>query len=381
MRHTVLCVVGARPNFVKIAPIVRALAGRERFTARLVHTGQHHDRQLSQVFFDELAIPAPHVSLDVGSGTQAQQTAEIMRRLEPVLQAEQPHVVLVVGDVTSTVASALTASKFLRAAPFDWTGQRQRRRPLVAHVEAGLRSFDDDMPEEINRRVTDSVSDLLFVSEPSGVDNLRREGVADARVHFVGNVMIDTLLAARDRASRTTILEDLGLAPGGYGLVTLHRPSNVDDPAQLAALLGVLDDVAARVPLVFPVHPRTRAALAAAGIHLAPGRWQVIDAVGYLEFLRLTSAARLVLTDSGGIQEETTVLGVRCLTLRENTERPVTITEGTNLLAGTRRETIWPAFERALVEPCSDRRPALWDGSAAQRIADVLALALPGADG
>lgn len=366
--YKLLCVAGARPNFVKIAPLMRALRGRAHVDARLVHTGQHYDRALSDVFFEELAIPPPDLSLEVGSGTHAQQTAEIMKRFEPVVVAEQPDAVLVVGDVNSTAACALVASKLELARPIAWNGPA-RRRPLVIHVEAGLRSFDDDMPEEINRKVTDVLSDLLFVSEPSGLENLRREGIAEAKVHFVGNVMIDTLLAARDRAMQTTILDRLGLVPGGFGLVTLHRPSNVDDPAQLAHLLDVLDDIAAEVPLVFPIHPRTRTRLAD---RTFSARWRLIDPVGYLEFLRLESAARLVLTDSGGVQEETTILGVRCLTLRDSTERPVTITDGTNVLAGTRRATIWPAFRRAMDEPFSGRRPSLWDGLSATRIADAI---------
>ncbi|HTE54719.1 MAG TPA: UDP-N-acetylglucosamine 2-epimerase (non-hydrolyzing), partial [Kofleriaceae bacterium] len=312
------------------------------------------------------------ISLEVGSGSHAQQTAEIMRRFEGVVEAQQPHAVLVVGDVNSTVACALVASKYTLREPFDWIHQRGRRRPLSIHVEAGLRSFDDDMPEEVNRRLTDQVSELLFVSEPSGVDNLRREGIAEARIHFVGNVMIDTLMAAREQAMRSGVLDELGLEEGGYGLVTLHRPSNVDDPAQLARLVGILDDVAARVPLVFPVHPRTRSRLEASGLRLAAGRWHLVEPVGYLDFLRLMSSARIVLTDSGGIQEETTILGTRCLTLRDNTERPATISHGTNTLAGTTRETIWPAFEEAIAAPGSDRRPALWDGQAAPRITDVL---------
>jgi len=374
--HRVLCVAGARPNFVKIAPIMRSLAGSEQFRPLLVHTGQHYDAKLSRVFFEDLGIPAPDISLEVGSGSHAQQTAEIMRRFEGVVEAEQPHVVLVVGDVNSTVACALVASKTVLARPFDWSHQRGRRRPLSVHVEAGLRSHDDDMPEEINRRLTDSVSDLLFVSEPSGVENLVNEGVDPSRIHFVGNVMIDTLLAARERAMHSDILDRLGFPPGSYCLVTLHRPSNVDDPAQLAQLAGVLDGIAERMPLIFPVHPRTRARMEATGLRLHPDRWRLIEPVGYLEFMRLMSAARLVCTDSGGVQEETTILGVRCLTLRDNTERPVTITEGTNILAGTRRDTIWPAFERAMAEPCEQRQPQLWDGQAAPRITAALAAAL-----
>lgn len=376
-KHPVLCVAGARPNFVKIAPIMRALAASARLEPILVHTGQHYDDRLSQVFFDELGIPRPQVSLEVGSGSHAEQTAEIMRRFEPVLARFQPHAVVVVGDVNSTLACALVTSKFLLEAPFDAAFARGRRRPLVVHVEAGLRSRDDDMPEEINRRLTDSLADLLFVTEPSGVENLAREGTAPERVHLVGNVMIDTLLAARERARGSDVLARLGLAEGAYGLVTLHRPGNVDDPEQLRALLAVLDEVAKRVKLCFPVHPRTRARLAATRVPLPDDRWVVTDAVGYLDFLRLTASARLVLTDSGGVQEETTILGVRCLTLRDNTERPITIDEGSNILAGTRRETIWPAFERAMAEPALARQPRLWDGRAALRIADELARVLP----
>jgi len=368
-KHPVLCVAGARPNFVKIAPIMRALGSSARFAPTLVHTGQHYDDQLSKVFFEDLGIPQPDVSLEVGSGSHAQQTAEIMRRFEPVLARTQPHAVVVVGDVNSTLACALVTSKFLLDAPFDSALGRGRRRPLVVHVEAGLRSRDDDMPEEINRRLTDS--------EPSGVDNLAREGAAAERVHLVGNVMIDTLLAARERARGSDVLSRLRLEEGGYGLVTLHRPSNVDDPQQLRALVAVLDDIARQVKLCFPVHPRTRARLAALKVPVPDDRWLVTDPVGYLDFLRLTSSARLVLTDSGGVQEETTILGVRCLTLRDNTERPVTIDEGTNILAGTRGETIWPAFERAMSEPALPRQPRLWDGRAALRIADELAKVLP----
>lgn len=377
VKHPVLCVAGARPNFVKIAPIMRALADSPRLQPILVHTGQHYDDRLSQVFFDDLRIPRPDVSLEVGSGTHAEQTAEIMRRFEPVLERTQPHAVVVVGDVNSTLACSLVASKFMLAEPFDSAMGRGRRRPLTVHVEAGLRSRDDDMPEEINRRVTDSLADILFVTEQSGMDNLAREGVPAERVHLVGNVMIDTLLAARERAMRSDVLDRLGLTERGYGLVTLHRPSNVDDPQQLRDLCGVLADVARRVRLCFPVHPRTRARLAAARIPLPDDRWVVTDPVGYLDFLRLTASAGLVLTDSGGVQEETTILGVRCLTLRDNTERPVTIEEGTNILAGTRRETIWPAFERAMAEPVASRQPRLWDGRAALRVADELARVLP----
>jgi UDP-N-acetylglucosamine 2-epimerase (non-hydrolysing) len=364
-----LAVAGARPNFIKIGPLMRVLRRDPRFDARLVHTGQHYDAKLSQVFFDELGIPAPDLELEVGSGSHSSQTAEIMKRFEPVLAAEQPHAVLVVGDVNSTIGCALVTAKFFLDKPFRYRGV-ERRRPVMVHVEAGLRSFDDDMPEEINRKLTDTISDLLYVSDPAGLDNLRAEGVAEERFAFVGNVMIDTLLAAREAAARSPVLGDLGLVPGGYGLVTLHRPSNVDDPQALARLLGALDELAGRMRLVFPVHPRTRARLDGARVALDPARWTVTDPLGYLDFLRLTSQARIVLTDSGGVQEETTVLGVPCVTLRENTERPVTITEGTNRLAGTEPEAIRKAIEEALASPASGRVPRYWDGRAAERIAD-----------
>jgi UDP-N-acetylglucosamine 2-epimerase (non-hydrolysing) len=371
MRARILCVAGARPNFIKIAPVVRALAAHPALEPRLVHTGQHYDDNLSRVFFEDLGIPRPDVELAVGSGSHAAQTAEIMRRFEPVVAREQPHGVLVVGDVNSTIACALVAAKYVLRESFR-CAFGERTRPLVVHVEAGLRSFDADMPEELNRRLTDSISDVLFASEPDGVKNLRAEGVAEERIHFVGNVMIDTLLAAKNRAARTSVLADLGLEEGAYGLVTLHRPANVDDPRALGDLVGTLDEIARELPLVFPVHPRTRGRLADAGLSLDPERWRVVDPLGYLEFLRLTSGARVVLTDSGGIQEETTVLGVPCVTLRENTERPVTITHGTNHLAGTARTSVRAAYEQAMRPREARPAPALWDGQAAVRIADVL---------
>jgi UDP-N-acetylglucosamine 2-epimerase (non-hydrolysing) len=367
----IICVAGARPNFMKVAPIIRALAARSGLLPRLVHTGQHYDAALSQVFFHDLGLPRPDVELEVGSATHAVQTAEVMRRFEPVLQAEQPAVVLVVGDVNSTLACALVASKFLLAEELR-TCSGPRRRPLVAHVEAGLRSFDDDMPEEVNRKLTDALSDLLFVSEPAGMANLRREGVSEDRIRFVGNVMIDSLLAVQERARQTTVLADLGLRAGGYGVVTLHRPSNVDDPRALAGMLGLLEELAAQVPLVFPMHPRTRARLTAAGVRVDPERVKVVDPVGYVQFIGLLGSARVVLTDSGGIQEETTVLGIPCVTLRDNTERPVTLDEGTNVLGGTSPETIRPAFEKAMSASPQSRRPRLWDGRASERIADAL---------
>ena len=374
MSVKVLCVAGTRPNFVKVAALMRCLAEHPLFLTKLVHTGQHYDADLSGIFFRQLRMPVPDIELEVGSGSHASQTAEIMRRFEAVLEDEQPQVVLVVGDVNSTLACALTAAKLSLREPFDWGGG-SRIRPIVAHVEAGLRSFDEDMPEEVNRKLTDAISDLLFVSERSGLANLAREGVSREKVFFVGNVVIDTLVAARAGASTSGILDDLGVAAGAYGLVTLHRPSNVDDPGVLRGLLSTLDDIASRLPLVFPLHPRTRRRLAEAGLTLDPSRWKLTPPVGYLEFVRLQSEARVVLTDSGGIQEETTVLGVPCVTLRENTERPVTVSEGTNILAGTSREGILRAFDEALEMPRGARAPMYWDGKAAERVVAILAAA------
>lgn len=371
MRPKILCVAGARPNFMKIAPILRAFAARPELTARLVHTGQHYDDALSKAFFDDLELRKPDIELRVGSGSHAQQTADILRAFEPVLHAEQPHAVLVVGDVNSTLACALAASKYALLEPFS-CALGARTRPLVLHVEAGLRSFDDDMPEETNRRLTDAISDALFVTEPSGIANLTREGAPLSRIHFVGNVMIDSLLAARARAETSGMLEHLGLRPGAYGLVTLHRPSNVDDAPTLRALVATLDELAAALPLVFPMHPRTRAQAEAAGITFDPTRLRVTAPLGYFDFLKLMTNARVVLTDSGGIQEETTALGVRCVTLRDSTERPVTVTEGTNLLAGTTPEGIRRAFDASLVAPRRHAAPHLWDGRAAVRICEVV---------
>ncbi len=374
MSAKILCVVGARPNFIKIAPLMNSFARLPFFDSRLIHTGQHYDARLSDIFFRQLGIRTPDVDLGVGPGTQTEQTAEIMRRFEPVLEAEQPQAVLVVGDVNSTIACSLATAKFLLRVPFRWRNA-PRSRPVVIHVEAGLRSFDDDMPEEMNRRLTDVLSDLLFVSEPSGLVNLMREGVPEERAHFVGNVMIDTLLKAREEALRSPILEQLGLSSRAYGLLTLHRPGNVDDPEALRALLSTLDVAASRLPFVFPVHPRTRARLTSAGIVLPSERWTLTEPLGYLEFLALQSSARLVMTDSGGVQEETTALGVPCITLRENTERPCTITEGTNRIAGTSRQGILAAFDAAMrTGPSRDhsRVPALWDGRAADRVTATL---------
>ncbi len=352
-------VVGARPNFMKIAPILAACAGRPSLRSTLVHTGQHYDEAMSQLFFDQLRIPRPDVNLDVGSASHAQQTAAVLQRFEPVLLAHRPDLVLVVGDVNSTLACSVAAVKL--GIP-------------VAHVEAGLRSFDRTMPEEINRLVTDAIAELLFVTEQSAVLNLEREGVDATRIHFVGNVMIDTLLAHRAAAAASDAVERLGVPVGGYAVLTLHRPANVDAPAVLRGILEPLADLSRTMPIVFPVHPRTRAALSAHTSLLGAGQGiRLVDPLGYLDFVRLMGDARLVLTDSGGIQEETTILGVACVTIRENTERPVTITHGTNRLAGTTPEGIRDAIAGVLAAPAVVLPPPpLWDGQAATRIAGVL---------
>ncbi len=358
----IINVCGARPNFMKIAPLMRAFRARAGFEPLLVHTGQHYDRKMSQLFFEELEIPAPDINLEVGSGTHAQQTATIMQRFEPVLVEHKPDAVLVVGDVNSTIACAMVASKLGIG---------------VFHVEAGLRSFDRTMPEEINRVLTDAISDLLLVSEPSGIENLRREGIPVQRIHHVGNVMIDTLERNRRKAEASPVLEQLALQPRRYAVVTMHRPAAVDSPEVMSRLADVFDTVCADMPVVFPIHPRTRARLAAGGLQAryeGMSALKLIEPLGYLDFLKLLANAGIVLTDSGGIQEETTILSVPCLTLRENTERPVTLTEGTNRLVGLDPQRILGAYrELRDTPPSARRRPALWDGSAAERIADVIA--------
>lgn len=352
-------VAGARPNFMKIAPILFACAKRPGLRSTLVHTGQHYDEAMSRLFFEQLRIPRPDVNLEVGSGSHAQQTAAVLQRFEPVLLERRPDLVLVVGDVNSTLACSLAAVKL--GIP-------------VAHVEAGLRSFDRTMPEEINRVLTDAIAELLFVTEASGVANLRREGVDPTRIHLVGNVMIDTLLAHRDAAAQSDTLERLGVRPGGYAVLTLHRPANVDAPDVLRGILTPLAELALTMPIVFPVHPRTRAALAAHAALLSTGhRIRLVDPLGYLDFVKLMSDARLVLTDSGGIQEETTILGVACVTIRENTERPITVSHGTNRLAGTTSEGIRRTIAATLAaESRVLPPPPHWDGHASTRIADVL---------
>ncbi len=358
----VLHVVGARPNFMKVAPLMRAMAARDgRFEQRLVHTGQHYDEAMSQVFFDELGIAPPDDNLEVGSGSHAAQTAEIMLRFEPVLLAFRPDWLVVVGDVNSTMAATLVAAKL---------GVK------TAHVEAGLRSFDRGMPEEINRLVTDALAELLLTPSPDADENLRREGVPEARIRQVGNVMIDTLAANLERARARQAPHRFGVAPRRYVYVTLHRPSNVDERDSLAAIVACLLDVSRRAPVVFPVHPRTRQRLSDFGLlDVLSGAEGVklVEPVGYLDSIGLTDAAACVLTDSGGLQEETTYLRVPCLTLRANTERPVTISQGSNRLTTLAhlREDLGEAMKRresGEALPC----PALWDGKASERIADAL---------
>jgi len=358
----IINVVGARPNFMKIAPLMRAWAAHPEVEPLLVHTGQHYDRAMSELFFEQLGIPRPDQNLGVAGVSHAQQHAQVMSAFEQVVAEHEPDLVLVVGDVNSTVSCALVAAKM---------GVR------VAHVEAGLRSFERTMPEEINRVLTDTLSDLLFVSEQSGLINLAREGLDHEGVHFVGNVMIDSLLSNLPKADQSDVIDRFGLTEKSYAVLTMHRPANVDDPVALERLLGVIERVAARLPIVFPAHPRTLERLEQFGLG---GRLEAAKAItvlppmGYLDFLKLVKHSRVILTDSGGIQEETTVLRVPCVTLRESTERPSTCMVGTNHLAGTDPARIWAKFEAALAsDPSSFGIPALWDGHAAERIAAIVA--------
>jgi UDP-N-acetylglucosamine 2-epimerase (non-hydrolysing) len=406
----ILSVVGARPNFMKVAPIIHAIReynkcvtadgleehehSRKAIQHVLVHTGQHYDELMSGRFFSDLNLPKPDVHLGVGSGSHAKQTAEIIRSFEDVLLAEKPHIVLVVGDVNSTLACALVTSKI--------ACDISDPNPQLAHVEAGLRSFDRMMPEEINRVVTDHVSDILFVTERSGLRNLQCEGIPHSKVHFVGNTMIDTLLSCTEKAEASTVLDELGLRRNigevgrgdvnrRYALLTLHRPSNVDSRDAFLNILSGLEELAQDCPIVFPMHPRTRRRLTEFGlesrledklsnIRLTVFRTSaytekgiiVTDSLGYLDFLCLMKHATLVVTDSGGIQEETTCLGIPCVTIRENTERPVTIESGTNVLAGTTQDGIKRAIRQQTARKFSNRLPDLWDGQAARRILDVL---------
>ncbi|MCA1633274.1 MAG: UDP-N-acetylglucosamine 2-epimerase (non-hydrolyzing) [Acidobacteria bacterium] len=362
----VINVVGARPNFMKVAPVVEAMGRRGlEFAPLVVHTGQHYDARMSDAFFQDLGLPHPDVHLGVGSGSHAQQTAAVMQAFEPVVLGEKPDWVLVVGDVNSTLACALVSAKL---------GVR------VAHVEAGLRSRDRTMPEEINRLLTDQLADLLLTPSKDADQNLLAEGIASERIRFVGNVMIDSLFKQLGRAQASSVREDLGLAAGAdYAVVTLHRPSNVDDAGVLASILSALERIGERLPVVFPAHPRTLKNISGFGFAARLERarnLRLVEPLGYLDFLRLYSGAALVLTDSGGIQEETTALGIPCLTLRENTERPVTVELGTNQIVGTDANRIVEAATRALdaTRPPGEppRVPPLWDGHTAERILDAI---------
>jgi UDP-N-acetylglucosamine 2-epimerase (non-hydrolysing) len=350
--YTVAVIAGARPNFMKVAPLMRAFLSDPDLRPVLIHTGQHYDENMSGTFFRELGIPVPDHHLEVGPGSHAQQTAEIMRRLEPICLAEKPAALVVVGDVNSTVAGALVASKLGIA---------------VIHAEAGLRSFDRTMPEEINRIVTDSISDLLLVTEESGSRNLLHEGKRPEQIVLVGNLMIDSLQAHLKAALSSDIRSRLGISGGSaYGLVTLHRPANVDEAGQLAEIVSALSVISRDVPLCWPMHPRTRTRMESNNIHL-PERIHVLGPLGYYDFLCMQANASVILTDSGGIQEESTVLGVPCLTVRENTERPVTITHGTNRLAGVSKGSILSAWNEMRQNPKAGATPPLWDGKAGER--------------
>ena len=362
--HTakILLIAGARPNFMKVAPIYAEMKRRPaEFEAKIVHTGQHYDASMSDAFFDDLGMPKPDIHLGVGSASHAVQTAKIMTAFEPVVLEERPDWVVVVGDVNSTIACALVCAKL---------GIR------VAHVEAGLRSRDRSMPEEINRILTDSISDLLFTTSQDADENLKDEGIPEEKIRFVGNVMIDSLLEHLKLAEKSTVRQELDVDGKDYAVLTLHRPSNVDDKQTFSGILDALLIVAKSLPIVFPVHPRTRGKIEEFGFArtVANSNIRLIEPLGYLDFMRLYSGAKLVLTDSGGLQEETTVLGIACLTLRHNTERPITIEMGMNVLVGTDPERIKLAAEKAL----SQRRnsdikiPPLWDGKAAVRICDAL---------
>lgn len=368
----ILHVVGARPNFMKTAPVMAEMARRpDRFEQLLVHTGQHYDDEMSAVFFRDLQMPQPDRFLEVGSGSHAEQTARVMVAFEPVVREWRPDWVMVVGDVNSTLACTLVCAKL--SVP-------------VAHVEAGLRSGDRTMPEEINRLVTDQLADLLLTPSRDADENLLREGVAPEKIRFVGNVMIDTLVANLAKAKARPIVAELGLKPGDYVLVTLHRPANVDDAGDLHEVLEALRALGERLPVVFPVHPRTRQSMGDALVAELSAQIKLLDPLGYLDFIALLDAAGVVITDSGGLQEESTYLGVPCLTVRPNTERPVTVTEGTNRLVARSREAIAAAAGEAMKEAAGEagaakpkrRLPQLWDGHAAERIVQALAGLTPG---
>ena len=357
MTELIYLVAGARPNFVKLAPLVWALNTRRDMPFQIIHTGQHYDHAMSQAFFDVLDIPEPDINLEVGSGEQNVQTARILERFDNLLGEKPPHAIVVFGDVNSTLACSLAAAK--------------RLIPVV-HVEAGLRSFDRTMPEEINRLVTDALSDLLLVSENSGLVHLKQEGVPAEKIRLVGNIMIDSLVRMRPSALARATAARLALEPDRYAMLTLHRPSNVDEPETLLRLLNLFGNLSRRLPIVFPVHPRTKKQMEMLGYH-APARFSLVEPVDYLDSLCLQMQAKLVLTDSGGIQEETSCLGIPCLTLRSNTERPVTVELGTSTIVGNDSNRITEAFEQVLAGTYKKGQPIpLWDGHTAERAADCL---------
>jgi len=357
----ILNVVGARPNFMKIAPIHRLMLNSEKFQPRLVHTGQHYDAAMSKVFFDELGLPEPDAYLGVGSGSHAYQTAEVMKALEKIMLEERPDLVLVVGDVNSTLAASIVAAKLCIP---------------IAHIEAGLRSGDRTMPEEINRILTDSIADFLFITEKSGVENLKREGIPGEKVFMVGNVMIDSLVMHLKKAQASIILEQLGVGERGYSLATIHRPANVDNPENLQKILTAFHEIQKSIKIIFPIHPRTRKMIQTFGFQNQVDQMQnlkLIDPVGYFDFVKLMEKSRFVLTDSGGIQEETTFLKIPCLTLRENTERPVTIEIGSNMLVGMNPAIIIQQGQQIIAGKWKNSQiPELWDGHAAERIIQIL---------
>ncbi|MBN2092433.1 UDP-N-acetylglucosamine 2-epimerase (non-hydrolyzing) [candidate division KSB1 bacterium] len=362
MSKRILNVVGARPNFMKMAPIHRLMLNSEIFQPRLVHTGQHYDTAMSKVFFDELGLPEPDAYLGVGSGSHAYQTAEVMKALEKIMLEERPDLVLVVGDVNSTLAASIVAAKLCIP---------------IAHVEAGLRSGDRTMPEEINRILTDSIADFLFITEKSGIDNLKREGIPTEKIFLVGNVMIDSLVMHLKKAQASIILEQLGVGERGYSLVTIHRPANVDNPENLQKILTAFHEIQKSIKIIFPIHPRTRKMIHTFGFQNQVDQMQnlkLIDPVGYFDFVKLMEKSRFVLTDSGGIQEETTFLKIPCLTLRENTERPITIEVGSNILVGMNSAIIIQQSQQIIAGKWKNSQiPELWDGHAAERIVQILA--------
>ncbi len=357
----IIHVVGARPNFMKIAPLMREMSKFDEFEQVLVHTGQHYDKNMSDSFFKDLEIPEPDYNLGVGSASHAVQTAKIMIEFEKVCLKEKPDLVIVVGDVNSTIACALVAVK---------------QGIKVAHVEAGLRSFDRTMPEEINRLLTDQISDYLFVTEQAGLDNLKNEGVADDKVFFVGNAMIDSLVFNLPKIKKSKILDKLGLEKGEFVLLTMHRPSNVDEKEKLKSLLDIFDDIQKKVKIVYSIHPRTKGSIGKFNLGEVVKNMSnliIIDPLEYLDFMNLVLNCKAVLTDSGGIQEETTFLGIPCITLRDNTERPATVAEGTNVIVGNKREEILSSIDKVLKDGWNNGSiPELWDGKAAERIVEVL---------